>query len=104
MEDKKEPIKIRLSTVILLFIILILIIAIIGIVLYYPNKSNIIDKASLTEKNNLKEDTSNVKIENIMNNIETEIKEFTAPITDRRLLKVIDQTNFSYKPQSLQGH
>ena len=31
---------------------------------------------------------------------ETEIKEFTA----RRLLKVIDQTNFSYKPQSLQGH
>ena len=75
MEDKKEPIKIRLSTVILLFIILILIIAIIGIVLYYPNKSNIIDKASLTEKNNLKEDTSNVKIENIMNNIETEIKE-----------------------------
>jgi hypothetical protein len=35
---------------------------------------------------------------------ETEIKEFTAPITDRRLLKVIDQTNFSYKPQSLQGH
>ena len=34
MEDKKEPIKIRLSTVILLFIILILIIAIIGIVLY----------------------------------------------------------------------
>lgn len=40
MEDKKEPIKIRLSTVILLFIILILIIAIIVIVFYYQNKIN----------------------------------------------------------------
>lgn len=35
MEDKKEPIKIRLSTAILVFIIFILIVAIIGIIMYY---------------------------------------------------------------------
>lgn len=35
MEDKKEPIKISLSTAILVFIIFILIVAIIGIIMYY---------------------------------------------------------------------
>ena len=38
MENKKEPIKIRLSTVILIFIIFILIIAIVGILFYYNRK------------------------------------------------------------------
>ncbi len=76
MENKKEPIKIRLSTVILLFIILILIIFTIGIVFYYQNKIKIIDKTNFGEnENNLKENTNNVKNENTINNIEDKIKE-----------------------------
>ena len=40
MENKKEPIKIKLSTAILIFIIFILIVTIIGIIFYYKIKEN----------------------------------------------------------------
>ena len=50
MENKKEPIKIRLSTVILIFIIFILIIAIVGIIRYNNTKKIIaIEEKSFTE-------------------------------------------------------
>lgn len=82
MEEKKEPIKIRLSTAILSFIILILIIAIIGIAYYYQNKINTIDKVSIAENkidinSSLKNesDNNNVKTNNTINNSENNSKE-----------------------------
>ena len=81
MEEKKEPIKIRLTTVILAFIIFVLIIAIMGIVYYYQNRINNINKVNLTENevnlnSNLKDDSNNiVKTDNTINNIEDKIKE-----------------------------
>ena len=47
MEEKKDPIKIRLSTAIMLFIIILLIIAIFGIIVYY----NVVDSVNKDEKN-----------------------------------------------------
>lgn len=38
MEEKKEPIKVRLSTVILIILIFILFIALVGVIYYYQNK------------------------------------------------------------------
>lgn len=64
MENKKEPIKIRLSTVILIFIIFILIIAIVGILFYYNRKisdsnNNEIQPSNNIVTNEIEKETSN---------------------------------------------
>lgn len=53
MENKKEPIKIRLSTVILIFIIFILIIAIVGILFYYNRKISDSNNNEIQPSNNI---------------------------------------------------
>lgn len=52
MEEKKEPIKIRLSTVILIFIIFILVIAMLAMYIFYNKKDDkqIVEKANIEKK------------------------------------------------------
>ena len=63
MEDKKEPIKIRLSTAILVFIIFILIVAIIGIIMYYNGNK----KQNNTNTNFINDAINNISSESNMN-------------------------------------
>lgn len=80
MENKKEPIKIRLSTVILIFIIFILIIAIVGIIMYYNTKK--IDKGNIIEDTQIDYSGTENKIE------EKELSEFN--INDTRIKKMYE--------------
>ena len=80
MENKKEPIKIRLSTVILIFIIFILIIAIVGIIMYYNTKK--IDKGNIIEDTQIDYSGTENKIE------EKELSEFN--INDTRIKKCMN--------------
>lgn len=98
MEDKKEPIKIRLSTVILLFIILILIIAIIGIVFYYQNTIN--NNTNLIENKIIKGNTQINSNESL--DKENSVDKFNN--TNEKIIKKIDtndeliQKLYSYIP------
>lgn len=88
MEEKKEPIKIRLSTAILLFIILILIIAIIGIVYYYQNKIKQNNEINLTE-NKLAESDVNMSYNGLLN------KEINTEKTDNASVEIINDLDIN---------
>lgn len=69
MEDKKDPIKVKLSTAILLFIIFLLIVVITGVCIYYNNKKEKIDDTLLTtnmvvgqDKEEIVTNTSNINM------------------------------------------
>lgn len=86
MENKKEPIKIRLSTVILIFIIFILIVIIIGSSFYYQRK--IKDNTNLIQ-NKIIENNTQMKLKEISNeNNNTENNN-----TIENLTKKIDTNN-----------
>lgn len=76
MENKKEPIKIKLSTAILIFIIFILIVTIIGIIFYYKIKYNTnATQNKITENNSQMEIEKNSNEENDKeNNSDNEIQ------------------------------
>ena len=76
MENKKEPIKIKLSTAILIFIIFILIVTIIGIIFYYKIKYNTnATQNKITENNSQMEIEKNLNEENDKeNNSDNEIQ------------------------------
>lgn len=85
-KENKEPIKIRLSTVILAFIILILIIVIVGLV--YINFSKKTNNDNKTENiNNIEEKNDSMQIENITNNQVSE-KEKKLDINSEQIAKL----------------
>ncbi len=98
MEDKKEPIKIRLSTVILLFIILILIIAIIVIVFYYQNKinndTNLIENKITKNNTQINSNKSLDKESNVDKSNDTNEKEIKKIDTNDELIQKL----YSYIP------
>ncbi len=53
MEERKQPIKVRLGIVVLLFIILILVIVIIGMFCYYDNSN----KSNVNQQNNIEKES-----------------------------------------------
>ena len=98
MEDKKEQIKIRLSTVILLFIILILIIAIIVIVFYYQNKinndTNLIENKITKNNTQINSNKSLDKESNVDKSNDTNEKEIKKIDTNDELIQKL----YSYIP------
>lgn len=75
MEQKKEPIKVRLTTVILVFIILLLILAICGMYFYYNmeiNKKELNQNENIVETSNKTQETTNEVDKNL---VSAEVKE-----------------------------